>query len=1396
MIAGNVTVNGDSYVFCMKTNKSKTVYYLISHYCKDDLMNIAMGAPVSHPIIADASALTSLFTNDYLIEVIEYSVSSTAVKKYGNSNGIELILDAIQFAKTYSFSTTDIIQDETTNNLGTIGKVFNAADSRLKYYYKKLNDELTALSVNYGGIKLDLTECKNFNVKDVQLTEVLGAQSTRIQTANIKTITYEMLASVSDMSWYKENGVLKKDYRAITNKVDFEKYVITPLVKKILSEHANGCTADVGMDTETDGVFIYNLSKTNEHKSHCVTMQLSWEDNQGVIMFFDMEHFNNLDIAYAYSRLEPLLTRHADGADFEYTLCSDESSDVQKITAFGGSDTSSGSSVVTLNRSWYDVDGHNIMFDRRVAYDDGMDCWFNDDTLQMAFNLNTKSVRGNNKLKNLTRRFFGHETPELTDILGKHNEDKFRYLTDMEVACIYGCADSDYTRQLKRVLKALMPADMFYRYRQQDIKMLNVLAISEYYGMNTRHEEVLKLADESYDNIQILQNLVYSYVGAYVDYAQYMSVLDIALKSGSITQEEYDKRASEYVVDPKIKYVFEFKATEIRQVLYDIMKYPILAWTTGVKRLPKTDKYVIKKLLSKKRTPTCKARKLKKDVLVSGASRDEYEALLNGSKADKKKAASMVLVSAEEFNKLEYPLALLIQKWSSLNKEYTSYYKPIREKNLEQKMFYGYNMARIETRRIANPGQTMKGNLKALIRSYSDDYYMLDFDMSQAEYRVMVSLAKYTTLIERMKNPENDYHTETAAAVNNIPPHKVSKKLRKQTKPISFGIPYGLGERSLCENIFGEINDENLFATRMLIYKWKENNAPVMTLLEEARANALVEWQVNNDLRDFMDAWVVETDENGKAKTDSLGRLIYKLDEHGNKIPKPISKVENEYHFYRTFDLSSIDRSPAAIERRASGKFNGPEGVIRRAAGNYGIQSFAAELFRIILMRFYDACEAAGYHHGDKIIWHMLIHDELLASVHKSIHPFEIYKLVYRSCMISIPGHTNYFVGINIGDTWGQCKDDAKEAPVYFVDRMVKKWDAGEFTVEKTDPKYLKDGDPSKGYWFDDPFSFILPKLNQYKCDRIGEVVKGIQPDMESAPLNVRKIIDGFSNYTVRAFVSDYSSNGSYNKEDFRLGEKPNGEVMYDDDAIADAEWQCKFESWALEFFGEGKDIIGIDGKLKKLRKVSNVDAAPKMQIDEDDFADDFDESEELGELEDDYYDFDEDGVSYTYNAALYDESEPEAEEETYVIKEPKYKYVKKCNGQIVIRVDMEIILPELKKFLGLYKSGSGLSVVFKYRGKIEKWIKIKDSIDLFELDAFIEQLLQNNKTATNVNGLRYTNDGSIVVKVGNPLQQKKIITILKANAGNDRTVKVLNAFGEVIGSYGVNASLNLSLLQ
>lgn len=1373
LIAGSASIGNDQYFLAIKELKNKVHYFLIS---PEPVREVENGNEPS-VVIHDADALPRYYTREHLMESIRRSKVTGSVAKWGTGNAIELFLSVIAYAKNYRFDEESIAlhYDEDENDRRI--QKFAASDRNVDYRYATENGDMTYLYVRRNQFTLDLHEMQ-FRISDsgLKYKDVSNSERSNLLCSTIKTITLADLDDALDMSWYHDGDTVLKDYRTVQNVYDFEMQVMTPLIK--LGMHASkDDPVVVSLDTETTGVGIYNLSKDNPDRSHCVCVQLSWEEDAGVAVFTDMEHFQNVTNEYVAERLMSLFRWYKGEAEIHYW----EPGDSRTLV-------SCQKKYAVLTRDCFFLVGHNFPFDRRTMYQtDKSDIWFNADTLQMAFCLNPQIVRGNNKLKVLTRRIFHHETPELTDILGPGNEDKYRYLTDITVAAIYGCADVDYTRKLFFFLKNLMPLPLYYRYLQQDVDISNILAISEYYGMNTIEDKVLSLANQTWENLEILKHAAWSYVGVYMDYSQKMSMLESLWTAGGISsEEEYRRMQDSVTVDEDAVYEFEFKASALREILYHLLKYPIYDYTKGKQKLPKVDKLVIKKLMKAKRSAGSCARELQHDILAYGVDRSEYEQLKNGSEKDKKKAESMCLVSADQFNSLEYPMALIVSKYSDLNKEYTSYFKPILEGNLEGKIFKSYSLARIETRRIQNPGQTMKGNLKALIRSYSDDYYLLDFDMSQVEYRIMLSLAGFIAMVKRMEHPERDYHTETASMVNNIPPHKVSKKVRKEAKSISFGVPYGLGERSLCENMFGVINDETLFATRMLLYKWKQNNQPVMQLLEEARAEALEEWNISDALREFMGAW--ERDENGEVIIDA----------DGNKVPLPVSRVTNPFGFYRVFNVKDVGQSPADKARRESGKFDSVESGIRRKAGNYRIQSFAAELFRIILTRFYWRCVDEGI--SDKIVWHMLIHDELLCSVHKSLHPFYIYKLVKESCMITMKGHTKYFVGINVGDTWAECKDDAREAPIYFVNRMIKQWDAGVFSPKETSQEYLKDGDPAKGYWFDHPWEFIRPYREKYVEDRIGEIIRTLI-DIDAGPIDVPALLEKFDNYTVRAYVNDYPKNSPVNKDDFVIDTDEAGKPVYNQDAFDDCVWSSRLESWALDAFGEGKAFIRPDGTCIALKRYTEEEVDIEDEF--TDFAELFNDESFDSEREWSY----DDGVAESaYQKDILDLSEADDFEQPEIdysrsdtavsiaemfVRKSKYEAIKLINNQLIISHKTQKQVDACKKMLLKYKASAGVRVVFKDSiGRMSMWVRIMENADFNFIDKCVVEIMNETagRTGTGVAVRDYkvlrVQGTHVLLPVKSRPQQRKAEAFLAQNAVSGG-VKVVfrTALGELVQS-------------
>lgn len=1413
MIAGVVRIDGNEHFLWIKEISNQIKYYLVSKVCKQDLVEYQLNGRASGVVIQDLEALPVYYSEDYLLEAITKSKATGTVKKYGEVELLERILDAIYFAKSYRFPEECIEEDSQKKELGSVKKIFSARNDTTVYERIDVDDVCTMLHVECRGVWLYLSETmiRLPNVSKEKYHDVTVKQRKQIMSATIKTVTYDTLAGMLDMSWYRDqNGRTLKDYKSVKTILEFETIVMTPLCLAIKREHDAGRVLDIGIDTETTGLNVYNLSKDNVTKDHVVSLQLSWEDDQGVVIFFDMEHFQNVDQEYVLSRLAVLFENFTGKRSVEYYVSETSNVDqkgntvqdlhcVHEMVSFGGheedfsTDGNLKKRILEFERSWIDTDGHNCGFDRRAIYDSGKEFWFDDDTLQMAFNLNPKTVRGNNKLKLLTRRIFGHETPELSDVLGRGNEDKYRYLVDEEVARIYGCADTDYARQLKRYLQKIMPQGMYERYKSQDTALINILPVSEYFGLATYEDELRELGEATFSDIQKLKQAVYSYVGVYMDYAQKLHAVEVAKSMGQyVTEEQYQLAVAGITVDTNATYEFEFKAAELRYVLYDLLKYPVFAYTDGAKHLPKTDKYVIKKLLNVKRKPNSRARKINHDILVTGADRAEYERLKGGSDKDKKQAAKMCLISADDFNSKEYPVALIIQKYSELNKEYTSYYKPMLEQNMEGKIFKSYAMARIETRRISNPIQTTKGSLKALIKAYSDDYYTLDFDMSQVEYRIMLSLSHFTKMITKMKDPEKDFHKETAAMVYKKPAYKVTKKERKGAKQVSFGIPYGLGDYSLCEQMEGEVNDDALFATRMLLHSWKQENKPIVDLLEEARAEALTPCVLSEEQRFFMNAY--KRDPETKE---------FLLDKDGNRIPIDIGKVHNQFGFYRTFDLSDIGQTPADKKRRESGEFTAAEGVIRRAAGNYVIQSFAAELFRIILIRFYKLCEQEGIHLGRECIWHMLIHDELLCSIHKSIHPAKIYEIVKKACMITLPGHTNYFVGINMGRNWAECKDDDHEAPVLFVNEMVERWRAGEFTPEKTPAEFLKNGDPAQGYWFDDPYAFIEPLIDDYKLRRVHTVIKTLQPDVDTNTIDVKGIFEKFDNYTVRDYVRSYPKYGSIDKTTAIVGKDTDGNLLYDDNLLSNLEDQESLITWIARFYKEPRTVQKIDGMtitvdgLAEIRDISKEES--KQDLDYDNlFADDCEEFED-----DDYYSFDEDDIVYTVQSETeeYEQKDDDrdfiidyskAKEATSIagmlVTEEKYKSIRVLNNTISIKTDragVGVLKQELRKYV---HTGAGQRIIFIVSGIPRQWLSVNPAFELSVIDEVVTgciTAMTTENTHLKLKSLELRKN-NVLIKIHNMAHRRQVILGLQ-NFGVTRkctnpmmtySVYLIDAFG------------------
>lgn len=108
-------------------------------------------------------------------------------------------------------------------------------------------------------------------------------------------------------------------------------------------------------------------------------------------------------------------------------------------------------------------------------------------------------------------------------------------------------------------------------------------------------------------------------------------------------------------------------------------------------------------------------------------------------------------------------------------------------------------------------GESFKLNFRDSVIA-PEDFYILGFDLSQAEYRAAAGLANETALIEAFENGE-DVHTKVAAMMFRIPMEEVTKALRAKAKTLGFGLLFGMTASALAKKLNVSVEEaEELFA--------------------------------------------------------------------------------------------------------------------------------------------------------------------------------------------------------------------------------------------------------------------------------------------------------------------------------------------------------------------------------------------------------------------------------------------------------------------------------------------------------------------------------------------------------------------------------------------------------
>jgi len=152
----------------------------------------------------------------------------------------------------------------------------------------------------------------------------------------------------------------------------------------------------------------------------------------------------------------------------------------------------------------------------------------------------------------------------------------------------------------------------------------------------------------------------------------------------------------------------------------------------------------------------------------------------------------------------QHPCVELLLEYRKIDKQISAFINGWRKYfHKNNKMHPSYLIHGTKTGRLScsspNAQQTPKdARIRSCITS-PVGYTFVDADYSQLELRLIAEISGDSTMKQIYKEGKIDLHTATASIVTGKPVDQITKKERSESKPINFGVSYGLQWRTLIE---------------------------------------------------------------------------------------------------------------------------------------------------------------------------------------------------------------------------------------------------------------------------------------------------------------------------------------------------------------------------------------------------------------------------------------------------------------------------------------------------------------------------------------------------------------------------------------------------------------------
>ena len=930
--------------------------------------------------------------------------------------------------------------------------------------------------------------------------------------------TIESMREKYDCSWvFNEDGSWKKDYKCITtlDELDWVKSELQKLPDKYYT----------GFDVETSGLQVFYMPDKLEEKSRLLGFSLSWRDDQGVYIPLESKVFECLTKEIVMKELYSELTRLG-------------------------------------------IIAHNGQFEWKVMYDNGYTMEITEDTMLLNFNIFPMVLKGFLTLKNLTRIWFKHETWEFAQLFGGKADPEMLVYLPKDILTIYGCADSDYARQLFFKLKLYLNKSQEFPYRL-DCKIIELLGKGEYYGAMKDVKRIEDTEKILVSNLAKIESEIFRYIldvgfenrkeSIVLDILEKMEeepfksmsdeerldIINKVLPSDDVIKAEFLKEMESLLTDTALN-----SDPKLQKIMFDVLKYPVLTYKRRTKKQKQKEKEKIEEArmngIILKPKPPSPATDENALVNLLQYKLEEPLTFFKDIIADD----GSVVISGEELNNCKYPFARLLLEYKDINKQLTTFYKQHHEN--PSKYWYNENkQCQAVTGRLISTAQLIDKRTKNAIVPY-DGYYGINADYSQIEIRNMAGCAnRYWHAMEKLINkdelsvyhrngledyinvlrdPETDIHRQTAASMMRKAAEEVTDDERSGHKQFSFGIPYGMLGFALSANDITTYVDKmsdnpdeqlnKIVADNGIgVSKWNFANYPIYRYLEYNRKNILIERE----------------------------------DREGDRIPPyfeghKVGYVENDYGRRRYFYLDDMNDSL--------------KHSIFKEGGNYPIQSGSRELFFINKLNMYRDMKEMGLVNNpidgskpvpDKFFMSIFVHDEFFGSVSVDVHPYDIVKLVYKNCFVNLQYHPTYFMGVNFVNNWYEGKKGKYEMPVRLVQQIYNvpreeypEYDSGYFIIRN------ESGEIVNRLWVIDYFAQLI---KNYEVRRVMQEIEskfGVKVDSIPSDFDWDAHTNKITSYAVKPLIVKYGVLFGCTKKDTladmlkRVWENRNHEFMFD----------------------------------------------------------------------------------------------------------------------------------------------------------------------------------------------------------------------------------------------------------